>query len=157
MSLVEDSLFDSVLAGRSPTGDRRFARHIQEPRSACSTPELRWLESLVVQVQSVQNLVVIVPRGRVRLVGEQLRVGSFEQKNRRVVRCEFRMNSRIVKRVVLMAEYLHTRTPWASRLVGLGIPQFTERGRFSEPLHENCHPSLPPRIPGNRAGVKPYL
>ena len=60
-----------------------------------------------VEVQSVQDLVVVVARGGRRPVGELRRVSAFEDQDRRVWRCELRMQTRVVEGVVLVTQHFH--------------------------------------------------
>src|SRR5436190_16447956 len=64
------------------------------------------------------------------------------------------MYTRIIKGVVFMCENFDCCAPRSGWSVGFGIPQLTEGGRFSNALHEDGHPTVTKRIPGNGAAVR---
>src|SRR5678816_2954376 len=101
----------------------------------------------VVEVQTVKNLIVVVAGRGLRAVGKLLRIGALKEEDRRIRRSEFRVQARIVERVVLVRQYLYRRSPWPSRRVGFGIPEFAKCGRFAKLLHKHGHPAVAIFIP----------
>src|SRR5262245_23340923 len=111
-------------------------------------------EPRVIQVQSVKDLIVVVPRSGWRSVGELLSERPLKDQHWRAGGGELWVQTWIVKCVILVAEDLHGRSPRTDRRVGFGIPQFSKCGRLAERLHEYCNPAFSPSIPGDGPAVR---
>src|SRR3954467_10264473 len=66
------------------------------------------------------------------------------------------MNSRVIKRIVLMSEYFYRGTRGASGCVRFGVPDLAKHRGLSKGLHENCDPAFAPGIPREGPAVRLY-
>ena len=69
----------------------------------------------IIQIHAIENLIVIVTRRRFRTVRKRLRSRALEQQDRRIGRRKLRMQPRVIKRVIVVRQHLHGRSPRTSR------------------------------------------
>src|SRR5688572_18066420 len=111
-------------------------------------------QSRIVEIEAIKDLVIIISRSGRRFIGELHRVSSFEKKDGRTFGRKLRMQTRIVKRVVVVTENFHRLSPRTKRRFGFGIPQFAECGWAAERLHEDSHPTCPECVPCDGTAVR---
>ena len=102
------------------------------PRPGCAGfSSFAWigrLQARIAQIQLVHDLVVLVARRRRFVAGEHDRIGPFEENNPALVLVELRVLLGIVKTVLLVRDNLLGMNPEPHRGLGLGKPDFPQRG-----------------------------
>src|SRR4051812_41516235 len=66
----------------------------------CATRSPRRQKLGIVQIESIQDLIVVITRRRFGVTCKRLRVRAFKKQNRRVQRRELRVQARVVKRII---------------------------------------------------------
>src|SRR6266540_122745 len=140
----------TTLPRYSLVGERRS----KSCSSAQESLPLRRLERRVVEIETVEDLVVVVARRGIRMIGELASVGAFKDKDGRSPGGELGVQPRIVEGVVLVRQDFHGLAPRPGRNIGLGVPEFAKNRWLAEGLHEHRDPTLAKRIPRDRAAVR---
>lgn len=112
-----------------------------------------WFQSRVVEVETVEELIIVVTGDGGGVAGEGAGEGAFKVDEATLLLVQESVMGGVVKAVVGMGGDLDSGAPGAGEVAAFGIPDFTEEGFFATMLDENGDPALAMGVPLERATV----
>ncbi len=98
------------------------------------------------QIETVHQLIVIVPRRRMGVAGKSVGIGSLKIDDPAALLVEKGKLGRIIKGIIRVGGNLTRMAPWTSGLIGARKPDFTQQGRSTK-LAANHNPFMEIVIP----------
>ncbi len=108
----------------------------------------------ILQIESIQDLVVIMAGQGGGICGKESVQRSFEQKHTGWNSRHLGVNARIVKSAAAVRGDFYRAAPWSFGVVAHGKPDFPEVRRLASELSEHAYPSFKMRIPCDRSAVR---
>ncbi len=115
--------------------------------------ELSGFEAGVFEVETVEELVVVVAGDGGGVAGEGAGEGAFEVDEAAVLLVEEGVVGGVIETVVGMGGDLDSGAPGAGEVAAFGVPDFAEEGIFAAVLYEEGDPALAMGVPLEGATV----